>query len=1041
MRIKPVIFAILIGASASALAARSLTVEELQKTIGAAHTENRNDDALAQSLADVKLNARLGGATLRQLIAISPGQKTIQALHAIADASALLEPPSNELPNRAAPNAAEQSAIFAQTLHYTVHVLPTLPNFLATRVTEHFVDTMRGLETQESVQRGNLYLIGTHRTPISFRDGRETDDPSLITTSTSADKKGHDKKAKESVAPDPFGGLSSWGEFGPILKVVLGDAIKGKLTWARWEQEDGKPVAAFHFVVDRSISHYGVSYCCEITTEQTASGLSKVKHLVQLRQVGYHGNLEVDPETGAVLRITIEAELRPEDLILQSSMMIEYGPVKIADAVYLCPIHSVSTSLSNEQFESHGEIDSAKRMLLNDVEFTDYHRFGSESSLISEVPASPIQSKQTAASGVPPAANTTIPSPEVSPSREGTDSKSDVVPNATQNSPTPAANTGATVGPNPVDSPVVASRPAGDAVPEIQVLAENTPPSLNGTSDKTAVDKSESEVGAMFTLKSTTRSVEVNLVADDKHGKPILDLKRDEIDLFDNGRKQQLRAFYHVNPTAGESPTDTVAPGGLFSNVAAEGTQIQNSPDLLILLLDESHLAYQDLNRARGEVLRFLNTSHPSSKIALYSLSEHGFRIIEDVTGDHALVAKKLAAWTPEASAVSQAIALDQRNRQQFDTVHSAQDLNNVNGNNTDIPDTVQTADPNLRQMGDDPLKYALAGLTALARHFASVQEHKTVAWISGDSALADWQDKAVGVDRGSKQLEGALLHTQEALNEAHMVLYVVDASAIEGGAIDASLANRNIEVNPVSQGGASQSRDLTAGRTAAQMQQDLHGIQSPIRQLAEATGGRAINKSGDLKASLDVIDRNSSSYYELGFDPDTSADDKFHSLSIKIPTRKDVVLRYRTGYLYNVESANMRQRLQDAVWSPQDATGIGLTAETGAVSNTSSGMATVKLRIRFPGLTLEQKGSRWTDQLYVFVAERDDATQQARSSNEMIRLSLNQATFDSGMPSGIPYQHEVEVKSKFSSVRVIVLDGNSGKMGSVTVPASALRP
>jgi hypothetical protein len=32
-----------------------------------------------------------------------------------------------------------------------------------------------------------------------------------------------------------------------------------------------------------------------------------------------------------------------------------------------------------------------------------------------------------------------------------------------------------------------------------------------------------------------------------------------------------------------------------------------------------------------------------------------------------------------------------------------------------------------------------------------------------------------------------------------------------------------------------------------------------------------------------------------------------------------------------------------------------------------------------------------------------------------------------------------VDVKSKLGSVRVIVVDGNSGKMGSVTIPSSAL--
>ena len=93
------------------------------------------------------------------------------------------------------------------------------------------------------------------------------------------------------------------------------------------------------------------------------------------------------------------------------------------------------------------------------------------------------------------------------------------------------------------------------------------------------------------------------------------------------------------------------------------------------------------------------------------------------------------------------------------------------------------------------------------------------------------------------------------------------------------------------------------------------------------------------------------------------------------------------------------------------------------------------------PGLSLEQKDGRWTGNLYIFVAQRDDATQQAEVSGDTMRLSLRQATYDSGMTAGIPYHRDVEIKSKLGSVRVIVVDGNSGKMGSVTLPSSALNP
>ena len=321
------------------------------------------------------------------------------------------------------------------------------------------------------------------------------------------------------------------------------------------------------------------------------------------------------------------------------------------------------------------------------------------------------------------------------------------------------------------------------------------------------------------------------------------------------------------------------------------------------------------------------------------------------------------------------------------------------------------------------------------------------MAWISGDSVLADWEDQAVGMEKGGKSLDAAIQHTKEALNDAHIALYAVDASGIEGAAIDSSLQNRNVQLNPIAQenatsgGGAGRANNGGAGRIQAEMQQDLHGIQGPVRQLAESTGGRAINKGGDLKALLDGIDQDSAALYEVGFDPDSAADGKFHTLTVKIPSRKDVKLRYRTSYLYSEETAGTKQRFQQAIWSPQDATGISLTAEAVPAAESASGSSTVKLRIAFPGLSLEPKNDRWSDQLYIFVAQRDDAAQKAEVSGDTLRLSLKQATYDTGMPAGIPYQRAVEAKSRLGTVRIIVVDGNSGKMGSVTLPSSALHP
>jgi VWFA-related protein len=1021
------------------VAAKPVTVAQLQEVLAAAKQAHQSDFDTVRQLADVELNAQLKPAALQQLVAASPGPRTTQALRGLADLSAFLDPPANELPALPAPDFATQKTILGKTIHYVARVLPTLPDFLATRTTEHFDDSPQSLQAAGWPVHAGLHLDGTFESSISVMDGEEK----TVSSPSAAPQAKLKKVNSTGGTPSPAklgSGLNSWGEFRTIMGIVLVDAAKGKLSWARWERIEsngGITAAVFQFQTDRSASHYDVRF----SRNRPSRGSVKPVSNYDFRQTsGYHGHIAIDPVTGAVLRVQIDADMEPGSPVQRASMLVDYGPVELGPRTYICPVHSIAVSTSDEVYQptSKSPFVDLNELQINETAFSNYQRFGSDSTIltashaISEKLAEAANAPSTSSSG----ATSTLPAPSAQ-----------LAENAPPPAPTPAPDTA------PAPSSEAISAAEVEADQEILIHAIDSMPG----EDSEANDASEQNVAGggkseSPTFKSTTRLVDVGLVAYDKHGKPVTNLKQEDIEIYDNGRRQQLSAFHHATPpSAAVTPAtpQSPPPADTFTNAVTVTREVQDAPDLLILMIDESHLAYLDLNRARAELLRFLKATRPTSRIAVYAINEHGFRVIQDVTQDHALAMQKLTAWVPTASSVSQAQDLDRRVRQQFDTVHNITDLNSVNGNYTEVPDTAQPIDPELMQMGQNPLRAVLEGMTALARHFSSVPGHKSLAWIAGDSVLADWSDQAVATEKGSKYLEGALQHTKEALNEAHIALYAVDASAVAGDGVDPSLEFRNVELNQAARDnatllGGALPRNNTAGRTTGQMEQDLHGIQGPVRQLAESTGGRAINKGSDLKAILDSIDEDSNSLYEVGFDPDTPADGQFHTLLVKIPARKDVKLRYRTGYMYSEESTTIKQRFQQAIWSPQDAGDLSLTAQA-VPPEGAKGEGIVKLRIAFPGLALQQqqgqRPDRWTDQLYIFVAVRDDATQQAEVSGDTLRLSLKQASYESGMPAGIPYQRAVETKSRLGSVRVIVVDGNSGKMGSVTLPTSALHP
>jgi hypothetical protein len=281
-------------------------------------------------------------------------------------------------------------------------------------------------------------------------------------------------------------------------------------------------------------------------------------------------------------------------------------------------------------------------------------------------------------------------------------------------------------------------------------------------------------------------------------------------------------------------------------------------------------------------------------------------------------------------------------------------------------------------------------------------------------------------------------------MNEAHVALYPLDASHLEGSGIDADLQTRNVAVEPgavnVPTGNKQPaldnlqvSGDARGGRNTAQMQQDVHAIQGGMRQFAEGTGGRAIGRSGDITNALNSVVQDGLATYLLSFSPDTVADDQYHLLTVKLTTRRGVTLRYRTGYYYAKEATTLKERFQRAMWQPLDLNEIAVSAHP----TTSADGVALKLNIAAGDLALKQDHDRLVDKLDIFLIQRDRDEVRARVTGQSLGLALLPATYQKLLAQGLPFEQVVHQVQDAGSVRIIVVDGNSGRMGSITVPAA----
>jgi hypothetical protein len=367
-----------LGAAAlHAPAAERVTVAELKQFLTAEYAAHKNDGSIADRLGEMELSEQLTEPMLDRITGdLKPGKKTLQALQLLADQSAFLEPPAGEIPDKPAPGLAEQTRLIQGAEGFASVTLGRLPNFLATRTTHTFGNSVLSMTPDASrvgfVARGPLHTSGEYSRQITYRAGAE------VIVDPAANQ---GKQEKSNEMPQ---GLTSTGEFGPLLQIVLTDSAKGKVVWSHWERMRDGMAAVFQYVVPEEASHFTVNFCCVLSVAPSPAGDRKPRE-VSSRQFhgdpGYHGFLFLDSETGAVLRMTIEADFDTTGPTAQVGEWVEYGIVKIGEHDYRCPVRTTAfIHLPPWRF------DEAGFMNLNEVTFTNYHRFGSTARILPAPP-------------------------------------------------------------------------------------------------------------------------------------------------------------------------------------------------------------------------------------------------------------------------------------------------------------------------------------------------------------------------------------------------------------------------------------------------------------------------------------------------------------------------------------------------------------------------------------------------------------------------------------------------------------------------------
>lgn len=107
------------------------------------------------------------------------------------------------------------------------------------------------------------------------------------------------------------------------------------------------------------------------------------------RPTGYHGEVAIDPASGTISILKVQADLPVGSPILRGDIMVEYGPVQIGGKTYTCLVRSVSIALDAAgllyglgPYNLLNELPHPPFALLNDAIFRGYHLFRSNSRIL-----------------------------------------------------------------------------------------------------------------------------------------------------------------------------------------------------------------------------------------------------------------------------------------------------------------------------------------------------------------------------------------------------------------------------------------------------------------------------------------------------------------------------------------------------------------------------------------------------------------------------------------------------------------------------------
>lgn len=513
----------------------------------------------------------------------------------------------------------------------------------------------------------------------------------------------------------------------------------------------------------------------------------------------------------------------------------------------------------------------------------------------------------------------------------------------------------------------------------------------------------------------TTNLVQVDAVVTDKDGKLVTDLKPEEVEIFEDGRKQKITHFSY-NATMTEQPAAETKSTPTDKNAAPIPPSRLRPEDVrrtIALVVDDLGLSFESTHYVREALKKFVDRQMQPGDLVAIIRTSGGMGALQQFTSDkrqlYAAI-DRIKWYASGRSGVSAFAPITPPTPGE----HGAD---------------IDAAAEEFNQFREDV--YAVGTLGAVnyvVRGLRELPGRKSILLISDGFRIFSQDDP----NRNFRTLQKLQRLIDEA-GRASVVIYTMNATGLQTLMPTASddLSGRDFQ----------QMQDAMTSRRNAAFE-----TQEGLDYLAYETGGMPIKNTNDLSGGIRRVLADQKGYYLIGYRPDQSTFDprtgrrQFHHLTVKVTRAGKFKVRMRHGF-YGVSDEEkpkpktLGQQLFDALVSPFGATGVHLQLTSLFANDAKAGSIMRSLLYVDPrDLTFTEDTGFHRTTIDVMAITFGDNGVPIDQIGRTYQIKLPNDDYKRIMKDGLVYYVTVPVKKPGAyQLRVSLRDSASDRVGSAS--------